>query len=153
MKVSFTTKEYARLLELVYFGMRTVLGRQGTESPHFSRYSEIEQKMLTLAETFGCADLVDVGGDGKLVPSAKLEEDERVRKIAGEADNDIFWHELVARLADRDLAAEQAKLALSGKGGPPIDTDARLKELEDAYWEEFEKHDLAKVVLLRGGQG
>jgi len=153
MKVSFTTKEYARLLELVYFGMRTVLGRQGTESPHFERYSDVEQKILALAEAFGCGDLVDVGGDGKLVPSSKLEEDPRVRKIAGEADNDIFWHELVARLSDRDLAGEQAKAAMAGKGGPPIDAEARLKELEDAYWEEFEKNDLSRVVLLRGGQG
>jgi hypothetical protein len=153
MKVSFTTKEYSRLLELVHLGMRMVMGRQGPESPHFERYAEVEQKVLGMAEMFGCADLVDVGGDGKLVPAAKLEENERLRKLAGEADNDIFWHELVARLADRDLASEQAKASLSGKGGPPIDTDARLKQLEDAYWEEFETHDLANVLLLKGGKG
>lgn len=153
MKVSFTTKEYARLLELVHLGMRTVMGRQGAESPHFARFTEVEQKVLGLAETFGCADLVDVGGDGKRVPSAKLEEDERLRKIAAEADNDIFWHELVARLSDRDLATEQAKASLSGLGGPPIDAEARLKQLEEAYWEEFEKNDLANVILLKGGKG
>lgn len=153
MKVSFTTKEYARLLELAYLGMRAVLGRQGTDSPHFERYTEIEQKLLGFAELFGCADLVDVGGDGKLVPSAKLEESERVQKIAGEADNDTFWHELVARMADRDLAMEQAKASLSGQEGPPLDAEARLQELEDRYWEEFEKHDLSNVVLLRGGKG
>jgi len=28
-----------------------------------------------------------------------------------------------------------------------------LKELEEAYWAEFEKHDLAKILLLRGGRG
>jgi hypothetical protein len=153
MKVSFTTREYARLLELVHLGMRTVLGRQGVESPHYDRYNEVEQKVLRLAEMYGCSDLVDVGGDGKLVPSVKLEENDRLRKIAGEADNDVFWHELVARMADRDLAAEQAKAAAAGKGGPPVDADARLKQLEDAYWQEFEKNDLANVILLRGGQG
>jgi hypothetical protein len=153
MKVSFTTKEFARLLELVHLGMRTVMGRQGPEAPHFERYSEVEQKVLGLAEMFGCADLVDVGGDGKLVPSEKLEENERVRKIAGEADNDIFWHELVARLADRDLATEQAKASLSGQPGPPIDTDARLKQLEDGYWQEFETNDLGNILLLKGGRG
>lgn len=153
MKVSFTTKEYARLLELVYFGMRTVMGRQGSESPHFERYAQVEQKLLSLADVFGCGELVDVGGEGNLVPSAKVEEDERLRKIAGEADNDTFWHELVARMADRDLAMEQAKASMSGQGGPPIDADERLRELEDAYWEEFEKNDLANVVMLRGGKG
>ncbi len=153
MKVSFTQKEFTRLLELVYLGMRTVMARQGGDSPHFERYAEVEQKILGLAEVFGCDDLVDVGPDGKRVPAAKFEEDERLRKIAGESDNDIFWHELVARLADRDLAVEQTQATLADTGAPPINADARLKELEEAYWAEFEKHDLAKILLLRGGRG
>jgi hypothetical protein len=153
MKVSFTTKEYARLLELVSLGMRTVMGRQGPDSPHFARYSELEQKLLGMAEVFGCSDLVDVGPDGKLVPSGKLDESATLRKIAGESENDIFWHELVARLSDRDLAAEQAKAAAAGDQGPPVDVEARLKELEDGYCEEFQTHDLSHMVLLRGGRG
>lgn len=153
MKVSFTQKEYARLLELVHMGMRTVMSRQGGESPHFERYAAIEQKVLGLAEVFGCSDMVDVGGNGQLVPAAKIDEDERLRKIVGEADNDIFWHELVARLADRDLGVEQTMAVLSGQEGPPINADARLKEIEDAYWAEFEKHDLARVLVMAAGRG
>lgn len=153
MKVSFTQKEYSRLLELVYFGMRTVMAKQGGDSPHFGRYAEVEQKVLGLAEMFGCAGMVDVGVDGKLVPSPSLEEDERLHKIAGEADNDTFWHELVARLSDRDLAVEQVQSALNSPGAPPINTEARLKEIEEAYWAEFEAFDLAKIILLRGGRG
>ncbi|WP_221032720.1 hypothetical protein [Actomonas aquatica] len=153
MKVSFTQKEFARLIELVHLGMRTVMSRQGSESPHFERYAGIEQKILGLAEVFGCSDMVDVGGNGQLVPAAKIDENERLRKLLGEADNDIFWHELVARLADRDLGVEQTLSALSGKDGPPINADARLKEIEDAYWAEFEKHDLARVLVLAAGRG
>ncbi|MCF3649568.1 hypothetical protein [Synoicihabitans lomoniglobus] len=153
MKVSFTQKEYARLMELVHLGMRAVMSRQGGESPHFERYAGIEQKILGLAEVFGCSDRVDVGGDGKLIPAAKIDEDQHLRKIVGEADNDVFWHELVARLADRDLGVEQTMSALTGKDGPPINADARLKEIEDAYWAEFEKHDLARVLVMRAGKG
>lgn len=153
MKVSFTQKEYSRLLELVHLGLRTVASRQGGESPFLERYAELEQKILGLAEVFGCSDMVDVGGDGKLVPALKLDEDERLRKIVGESDNDIFWHELVARLADRDLGVEQTMAAIGGKEGPPINADSRLKEIEDAYWAEFEKHDLARVLVMRGARG
>ncbi len=153
MKVSFTQKEFSRLLELVHMGMRTVMGRQGGDSPHFERYAAVEQKILAMAEAFGCGDMVDIGGDGKLVPAAKIDEDERLRKVVGESDNDIFWHELVARLADRDLGLEQTMATLAGKSGPPINADARLKEVEDAYWAEFEKHDLARVLILRGDRG
>jgi hypothetical protein len=36
---------------------------------------------------------------------------------------------------------------------PPPSTDEQLKKIEERYWGEFEKNDLANVVLLRGGRG
>jgi len=153
MKESFSPQEFARLLELVHLGMRAVMSRQGGASPYFARYAGVEQKILTMAERHGCGDLVDVGGNGSLVPSAKIAADNSLNKMVGEADNDIFWHELVARLADRDLGVEQTTAALSGQDGPPINADARLKEIEELYWEEFQKHDLARVLVLRAAQG
>ncbi|MCC5021708.1 MAG: hypothetical protein J6386_02395 [Candidatus Synoicihabitans palmerolidicus] len=153
MKVSFTQKEYSRLMELVHLGMRAVMSRQGGESPHFERYTAIEQKILGLAEVFGCSDMVNVGRDGKLIQASKIDEDERLRKIVGESDNGIFWDELVARLADRDLGVEQTMSSLAMQDGPPINADARLKEIEDAYWEEFEKYDLARVLVMRASRG
>ncbi|GAB5559286.1 MAG: hypothetical protein SynsKO_09330 [Synoicihabitans sp.] len=153
MKDSFSPQEFARLLELVHLGMRTVMSRQGGQSPHFERYAGVEQKILKLAERYGCGDLVDVGGSGNLVPAAKVDSDQELRKMVGESDNDIFWHELVARLADRDLGVEQTTKSLSEAPGPPINAEARIKEIEDAYWAEFEKHDLARVVVIRAGKG
>lgn len=155
MKVMFTAKEYARLLELAFLGSRVVAGARPPEeeNPHLARYEDIQQKLFELATPFGCADLVTVASNGLLMPSEKLTEDERLRKIEGDYANDVFWHELVARLADRDLAAEQARGHAIGKDGPPIDADLRLKQIEDAYWDEFEKHDLAHFVMLRGSKG
>lgn len=153
MKVMFTPKEYAKLLELVHLGMHAVAGRQGLETPGAQRYAELEQKLFELATPLGCADLVTIGSDGRLAPSDKLLDDQRLQKTQSEYINDTFWHELVTRLADRDLAAEQAKQSLADTGGPAIDADARLRQIEDAYWDEFEKNDLANVLLLRGGKG
>lgn len=153
MKVSFSPKEYSRLLELVWLGMQTTMARDGRETASLRRYAEIERKLLDLAAGFGCSDLVTVGSEGRLVPSEKLHNDERLRKVLGDYDNDTFWHELVTRLSDRDLSAEQARHHASGKGGPPINADERLKQLEDGYWAEFEKNDLANMMLIRGGKG
>jgi hypothetical protein len=36
---------------------------------------------------------------------------------------------------------------------PPLSTDERLKKIEDRYWKEFEKNDLASLIVLRGGRG
>ncbi|NBR09646.1 MAG: hypothetical protein EBT98_08395, partial [Opitutaceae bacterium] len=89
-----------------------------------------------------------------LQPAPKLAEDERIREIQSEFQNDAFWHEIVARLADRDLAGDQAKRTIETPGvEPPLSIDERLKKIEDRYWKEFEKNDLASLVVLRGGRG
>ena len=153
MKLSFTTREYTQLLELVYLGMLTVTNLQGEETAAMKRYADLEQKLLDLATPQGCADLVTVGSDGRLMFSEKVTTDERLGKILGDHANDSFWRELVHRLSDRDLAAEQVRKAAGGEGGPPVDAELRLRELEDGLWSEFEKNDLANVVLLKGAKG
>jgi hypothetical protein len=154
MKVSFTAKEYRQLLELVHLGMWTVTGYQGEETAAAKRYYGIDQRLMAMATDLGCADLVEEREDGSLQPAPKLSEDERVRDLQSEFQNDVFWHELVARLADRDFAGDQAKRTMDTPGvEPPPSRDDQLKKIEDRYWTEFEKNDLAHVVVLRGGKG
>lgn len=154
MKASFTPKEYRQLLELVHLGMWVVTGYQGEDTAAAKRYHALDQKLMELAGPMGCADLVEDRDDGTMQPAPKLAEDERVKEIQSEFQNDVFWHELVARLADRDYAAEQARRALETPGleSPPTPEEV-TKKIEDRYWTEFEKNDLANVVLLRGGRG
>lgn len=154
MKVSFTAKEYRQLLELVHLGMWTVTGYQGEDTAAAKRYFALDQRLLGMATELGCADLVEEREDATLQPAPKLAEDGRVRELQSEFQNDVFWHELVARLADRDYAGDQAKRTMETPGvEPPPSRDERLKQIEDGYWKEFEKHDLAHVFLLRGGRG
>ena len=153
MKFTFTQKEYQRLLELAHLGMWVVTAYQGEETAAAKRYFDLDQKLLDLATELGSADLVEKRPDDTWQPSPKLAEDERVREIQSDFTNDAFWHELVARLADRDYSTEQAKRALTDARGvePPPTAEERIKELEDVYWREFEQNDLANVIVLRGG--
>lgn len=154
MKAPFTSKEYRQLLELVHLGMWVVTAYQGEETAAAKRYFALDQKLMDLALEMGCADAVEERGDGTLQPAPKLAEDERVRELQSEFQNDVFWHELVQRLADRDLAGEQAKRAMETPGvEAPPSTEELTKKLEERYWAEFEKNDLANIVLLRGGRG
>jgi len=154
MKVPFTAKEYRQLLELVHLGMWAVTAYQGEDTAAAKRYYALDQKLLDLATEAGCADFVEKHADGSLQPAPKLSEDERLREIQSEFQNDVFWHELVARMADRDLTGDQARRALETPGVEPApSTDERLKKIEARYWDEFEKNDLANIVLLRGGRG
>lgn len=156
MKVPFTPKEYSRLLELVYYGLHVVTAYQGPDTSSAKRYRDIEQKVLALAESAGCRDLVEAMPNGYLAISPQLAKQEAVEQILSEHTNDAFWHELVTRLSDRDYAADQAKrhlTALTPGLEPPPSLEQQLKKIEETYWKEFEKHDLNRVVVLKGGQG
>ncbi len=156
MKATFTAKEYARLLELVHYGLHVVHAYHGPENPSSPRYDELEQKLLALATPMGCGDLVETLPDERLRIAEKVVRDERVEKILSEHTNDTFWHELVARLADRDCSSEQARrhLAASTPGvEPPPSIEQQVETIEDAYWAEFQKHDLNNVIVLRAVHG
>jgi len=154
MKVSLTAKEYRQLLELVHLGMWAVTAYQGEDTASAKRYFALDQKLLELATEAGCADCVETRTDGTLQPAPELAENERIRELQSEFQNDVFWHELVQRLADRDLSGEQAKRVLETPGVDPAPSSEEMtKKLEERYWAEFEKNDLANVIVLRGGRG
>ena len=102
MKVTFTTKEYARILELAYMGLRVASSDSDTPDSLPERYADAAQKLFALATPFGCADLVEEVAEDEFQPSEKLESGPVLEKLASFTE-DAFWRELVERLAERDL--------------------------------------------------
>jgi len=150
MKVSFTAKEYARLLELVHLGLWVAGARPDDPATMPERYGEIAQKAFALAEPFGCADLVEVDVNGQYFPNEKITEGPAREKLElfGE---DIFWGELVGRLGERDLRAQLGATKLTTE--LTLEEEKTLEALEDGYWREFEASGVDHLVVLRGGQG
>jgi hypothetical protein len=150
MKVAFTTREYARLLELVHLGL-TVAGSRTDEPESMpERYAGISQKIFELADACGCADLVDTDFTGRLFASEKLESGPAREKLDAFMDEN-FWNELAARLAERDLRAE---LGPRDEGTLfTSDEEERLAGFEEGYWREFETNGVDHVQVLKGGQG
>jgi hypothetical protein len=152
MKVSFTTKEYTRLLELAHLGLWVTGSRPDDPATMPERYADVAQKLYGLAENFGCADLVESDVNGELFPNEKLTGGPVQEKLDAFAE-DTFWSELVARLAERDLHSDSPKDAT--KLGEELDEAEldRLEALEDSYWREFEASGVDHLVVLRGGKG
>ena len=150
MKVSFTAKEYGRLLELVHLGLCVAGARPDDPATMPERYGGIAEKMFTLAEPLGCADLVEADVNGQFFPNEKITEGPAREKLEQFVE-DAFWGELVSRLAERDLRRELGATKLS----PELteDEEHRLAEIEDTYWREFETAGVDNLILLRGGQG
>lgn len=150
MKVSFTTKEFARLLELMHLGL-TVAGAQADDPATMpERYDDLAQKVLGMAEGFGCAELVESDVNGELFLNERVTEGAAGEKLDAFAE-DMFWGELVSRLAARDLRAEIGEAALAEELEP--EQEEKLAGYQDAYWREFEQHGVDHLVLLKGGRG
>jgi hypothetical protein len=112
----------------------------------------VSQKLLGLAEMFGCADLVEADVNGELFFNEKLTEGP-VREKLENFTEEVFWADLATRLAERDLQAEQGKDVT--KLGEEMSEDEleRLEALEDVYWREFETNGVDNLVVLKGGKG
>jgi len=150
MKVSFTSKEYARLLELAHLGLWVTGARPDDPATMPERYAGIAQKVFALAEPLGCADLVEADVNGQFFPNEKITEGPAREKLDAFVE-DAFWSELVARLAERDLRAE---LGAAKPGDELTDDDQeKLEVFEDRYWREFETSGVDHLVVLRGGRG
>jgi hypothetical protein len=153
MKVSFTTKEYTRLLELAHLGLWVAGSRPDDPATMPERYEELAQKIFGLAEMFGCADLVESDVNGELFPNEKLTGAVAREKLDAFVE-DTFWSELVARLAERDLRAEQGGAATTEVGEEFSEEEQeRLDKLEENYWREFESTGMNHLVVLKGGKG
>lgn len=150
MKVSFTQKEYTRLLELAHLGLWMAGARPDDPATMPERYADLNQKLLALAEPFGCADLVEVDVNSQYFLNEKLTDGPAAEKIDRFVE-DAFWSELVSRLAERDLRAELGPTKLTEELSE--DEEDRLATLEDNYWREFETKGVDHLVLLRGGKG
>jgi hypothetical protein len=150
MKVSFTAKEYARLLELTHLGLWVAGARPDDPATMPERYAALAQKVFGLAGTFGCADLVEADVNGEFFPNEKITEGPAGEKLDQFAE-DAFWGELVARLAERDLRAELGAAQLTEE--PTEEEQQKAEAFEDSYWREFEQRGVDHLVVLRGGQG
>jgi hypothetical protein len=150
MKVSFTAKEYARLLELAHLGLWVAGARPDDPSTTPERYAAIAQKTFALAESMGCADLVEMDVNGQYFPNEKLTTG-AVRDKIDQFVEDAFWSELVARLSERDLRIELGSTKLSEE--LTEDEERRLAAIEDNYWREFEASGVDHLMVLRGGHG
>jgi hypothetical protein len=151
MKVTFTTKEYTRLLELVHMGLWAAGARSEDPNSMPERYADLSQKLFGMADEFGCSTLIEADAEGLLFPGPALENGP-VREKLDHCIDDNFWSELVSRLAERDLRTD---LQLPPDAGEDMsgELEERLAEMEDGYWKEFEANGVDRLFLLKGGQG
>jgi hypothetical protein len=146
MKINLTKKEYLALLDIFEIA-DWVLHSHKVEQPAETKpYSDLEQKMLALAEDFGCGHLVDYSeADKRYYPTREVEEGPAMQFIEM-FEEDTFWSRIVERLAERDLVRELGKEKFA-----TLDRAERWEKMEDLetrYWDEFQMHGVERLEIV-----
>ena len=157
MKLQLTPKEYRRLLQMLYLADRVLNGRREDEPTGLRlKCEEVLQSFLGYATQFGCADLVDETETVGVNFSDAMPDEPGIKDAVQDYDEDAFWQELVARLAERDYERLHGQPAFPAPDGPPESEAAQdsreeeLARLEDEYWREFEAEGVKNLVVLKG---
>lgn len=124
MQINLTTKEFRRLLDLVYIGNWVLNSIRGDD--RFPDYDHVESKLFSLCQGTPMAGLAEIW-NGEVVPSRAF-NDGGIQEAIVTYEDAIFFDVLAEELARRDM------------GYPEIDQenyDELVNRMED-YLQEFE---------------
>lgn len=146
MKINFTKKQYEDLVKLVYLGTWMVNAHRTDD--RVEKYEELEQYILSFYKDFGMENFILFDEELKrFFPTKEFEEETDVEQYKDEYNNDIFWEELIDRLARRDFIrayGEENLLKMTWE-----ERFEKEQPFIDKYDEEFEKNGIENLDIKR----
>ena len=133
MQIELTTKEFRRLLDMVYIGNWILNSTRGDD--RFADYDALESKLFALCNHNGMQALVEPW-NGTYIPSRAYEEGGIQEAIAFYEDN-IFYEVLAEELSRRDMDYVDI-------------TPENYEEITNRmnrYMQEFEANGLTRLTL------
>lgn len=147
MKIDLSRKEYRDLLDIIAIADWVLNAHKVEQDPRTERYRKLEQKFLALSEQMRFENLVEFAPEqDRYFPTKEYEDTSSVQTFVSEYENDTFWEELVARLAERDLAQQIGgydKIATLTRE----EMFTRLSQLEEYYSAEFALNGLKNLKV------
>ncbi|HUJ18608.1 MAG TPA: hypothetical protein VL197_11515 [Nitrospirota bacterium] len=153
MNVEITREEYALLLDLIIIASAVLTDHKDGDA-RTREHEKVIQKIYALADAMGQGSRIVHDADlGKYVPASDSPEPSLVHTFLDEYADETFWHELIFRFTERDVARQVG--GFENLSTLPADQRFDLETpIEERYMEEFSKHgiDRLEVVAPAGGQ-
>lgn len=146
MQLSLSDGDFERLLKLAYLGelVRNDWTPPEEQTDEHKASTDLLYDLCQLAPgTPSERYVVFDEPTGEWGPSPLLKKE--MEKEIGDYDNDVFWDELTARLAGRDLLAEYGNDAL--KGMPEQYRKQAESPLLEYYWREVREHGINRLTI------
>jgi|GEM_PF-328198 len=144
--IAFTRQQFLTLLKAVYLGSWMV--NSCRETDYNKDFEELESYVFTHAPKFGydkytLASYDDSGGSCS--PSQDFEDDEKIHEYSDYYDNEIFWEELVRKLALRDVHKKYPKGKSKTLTKEQFFTE--LLDCESKWSKELEDHGVDRLEI------
>ncbi len=143
MQIELSSEQFRILMELVYLGdwIVNAVRRPGEIS---RQHADVFQHLASLAHRFGLKDIVEPEQQlREFVPTSEFEE--AMDAYIQEYDDEVFWDEVVARLADRDLLAEYGEAL---KAMTIEQLISKREPLVERYEREVEQHGVERLKII-----
>ena len=148
MKINFTKKEFSSLLDMLDIADWIITAHKVEDDPRDKPYMDVLQKLYAHAADFGCEEKIKYDKDlNAYFPTNFFEMDSPHRNYISEYDENIFWGDLIDRLATRDSIDEIGEEAF-------YDSD-RSKQFsamckhEEKWANEFSEHHLKNISIKK----
>src|SRR5512147_2864069 len=148
MNFDISKEEYEKLIDMLYIAELVVTANRTRDTALTRSYETVIQKFYALASAMGQGDRIVYDFDlEKFLPAKSLEDSATARTLLDEFIDESFWHELIARLTDRDLehrVGGSEKLAAMGLE-ERFDLEAPV---EERYLDEFEQNGIERLQIV-----
>ena len=146
MKINFTKKEYATLVETLLMADWVLHAHETGPTKETMPYAELRRKILSHHKEMGMEYAFEYDAEeGEYYETKDYEENAPHMEFIDAFTEQSFWDTLASKLAARDFAALEAVGSLG-----PLSEDERLVkmwEIEEHYQDEFEAHGLDNVRI------
>ena len=152
MKLELSKRDYLALMTVLEIADWVMHAYRADEPPETAPMRALEQKVLALAEQFGCGELVEYDTQEKRwCITREFDETSDALQFLNEFESDNFWEQLTDRLVERDLVRQIGEIAY--KRLDPEETEDRQEPYRTLYGEEFLTHGVDRLEILPPNMG
>jgi len=148
MKINITKKEYRLLLDMLYLSDWVMHAyAEGSKDFHV-KHKALQKKLLSYYKEMDAEDMIELSNDSDGYCRLRDYDEHIYSSFIAPFENELFWNEIISRLAERDLMNNigiKPYLTMDG-----IYRMMELEEIKERYANEFELHGLIYVKIDYG---
>jgi len=142
IQINLTQEQFKALVEMAYLGNWMI---NAIHVDRIKKYDELEQHIYSYANEAGLQDSIEFDEEFKQYFPVKEFEEGILNTFKDEYDEETFWEDLIAELANRDLIRQYGEKAFNQL--PKEKQFEARGAAEEKYSKEFERNGVENLIV------